>query len=427
MKNTFQSYLDKVRTDENAEMVIKLQKPAPDRFVNSSGTGGITTADCTVCNATSVEVDSHICQTLMEGMDPMACLLLCDEIYRELHGSEDWVKDTDNWEVKAKEICVAKGLDDDSIASVITMLGGTGYFGKINDKTNNNDMRKTNEAIDTELVIGCTYKVFKKDSGALEYSSAKYVGNVADGMKFELTNRATESDVTIKDKDAFNFVKKADAVKESAKTIFDSQNNIHISERVGSKLITSVNEFGKLFENIGSVVMPKKYGYTFTSRDHKDSLSKVMGWVKKIQKKYPTLGYFDANNDFNDSIYTVLSNYPEMSKTIDRVGSDMFLDIETADKDGIVWFDTPEELKAIIKSSVDTFEEDINDDDKDYDDLEALGKKGKAVYNKYMLELKDLWVGDNYKLFKKKYKLPKRTWTIDSMATYLALKELGKR
>ena len=189
------------------------------------------------------------------------------------------------------------------------------------------------------------------------------------------------------------------------------------------------NDFDAVNE---AAVNPKKYGFTYVVRDWKESMSDVMPDIRKITKKNPGFEYFDADwNDWNDTIYTVITNYPKLEKLGKELGEDIFLADVAGDKVGIIWFDTPQEFKKIIAEGIKKMNQGMEDEDKDYEDLKALGKNGDAAYKKWMKKLNDLH--NMNKAQQKAAGLPadfwgmRAGWSVSSAATYMALKELGKR
>lgn len=194
-------------------------------------------------------------------------------------------------------------------------------------------------------------------------------------------------------------------------------------------MIGRFNNFDTLNE---AAATPKKYGFTYVIRDWKESMSEVMSDIRRITKKHPGFEYFDAEwNDWNDTTYTVITNYPKMEALGQSMGEDVFLADDMGDKDGIIWFDTPQEFKKIIAEGIKKMNQSQEDEDKDYEELKALGKKGEAAYKKWMKKLDDLH--DMNKTQMKAAGLPanfwsiRSGWSVDSAATYMALKELGKR
>jgi len=116
-----------------------------------------------------------------------------------------------------------------------------------------------------------------------------------------------------------------------------------------------INRF-KDFSVNEAVKTPKKYGFTYTSRDFKEPFSAVKPWALKLLKKHPGFVYFDAETGFNDSIYTVGTNYDALENLIRTLGEDLFIGQESvSDKEGILWFDTPAELKSLIKKGMEDF------------------------------------------------------------------------
>lgn len=182
---------------------------------------------------------------------------------------------------------------------------------------------------------------------------------------------------------------------------------------------------------INEAKTPKKYGFTYTARDYKEPFNEIRKTVINITKKYPGFEFFDAETGWNDMIYTVISNYKNIEKFIEDFQEDLFIGSEAdSDKDGILWFDTPAELKALIKKGIDTYNAEINSEDKDHEDfqdiLKSKKKEANDAYSNWMDKLNDMDL--HSASAKERAKIAKRNgWSLSSAATYLALKELGIR
>lgn len=178
----------------------------------------------------------------------------------------------------------------------------------------------------------------------------------------------------------------------------------------------------RLFENHST----KKYGFTYTSRDWKSQQSEVMKYVKDTRKKYPDFFHEDMDTDWNDEIYTAVTNYENPQGLVDQIGEDVFLAINHAgDDEGIMWFDTVEELEKIVADGMKAYNEEWDNEDKEYEKFKELGAKGEAAKDKYMKEF------GNPDEFHSKVKdtlgLPERKggWSMMGAAQWLAMKELG--
>lgn len=147
-----------------------------------------------------------------------------------------------------------------------------------------------------------------------------------------------------------------------------------------------LHRFNTLFE---AVKTPKKYGFTYTQRDWKESFREIKPWALKLVKNHPGFAYFDVETGWNDAIYTVGTNYDNIEKLVKELEEDIFIGQEgVADKEGILWFDSPAELKSLINKGMEIFNKELEDEDEESDakynavkkELAGMKKGDKVVY-----------------------------------------------
>jgi hypothetical protein len=97
----------------------------------------------------------------------------------------------------------------------------------------------------------------------------------------------------------------------------------------------------------------KKYGIVLVGRDWKMPFKDIEPVINKVKKEFPEFDMEDKLEDgVTDSVYTALSNYPDIIDLTDEIGSDLFMVDGICDNKGVIWFNSIGELETMVEYAV---------------------------------------------------------------------------